>query len=57
VLTALVQRLADPNPRDHLVTEQLSSYRRLDPRWHAWTAVVAACRSLADGLLRDVEER
>jgi hypothetical protein len=57
VLTALVQRLSEPNPRDSLVTQQLPSYRRLAPRWHAWPDVVAACQALADGLLRSVEER
>lgn len=56
VLTALVQRLSEPNPRDRTVTEQLSSYRRLDPRWHRWSEVVKACEPLADGLLRMVEE-
>lgn len=57
VLTGLVQRLADPDPRDRIVTEQLATYRRLDPRWHSWSAVVAACQVLADRLLRAVEER
>lgn len=56
VLTALVQRLSEPNPRDRTVTEQLSSYRRLEPRWHQWSDVVRACEALADGLLRMVEE-
>lgn len=56
VLTAVVQRLSEPNPRDSVVTAQLSSYRRLDPRWHRWTDVVAACQALADGLLAAVEE-
>lgn len=56
VLTALVQRLADPNPRDAAVTRQLQAYRRLDPRWHDWSAVVGACHELADALLVAVEE-
>jgi hypothetical protein len=56
VLTALVQRLSDPNPRDSVVTQQLPAYRRLDPRWHRWPDVVAACQALADALLRSVEE-
>jgi hypothetical protein len=55
VLTALVQRLSEPDPRDSVVTAQLSAYRRLDPRWHRWTDVVAACQSLADGLLLAVK--
>lgn len=56
VLTALVQRLSEPNPRDVKVTTQLDSYRRLDPRWHFWSAVVACCHALADGLLGAIEE-
>jgi hypothetical protein len=55
VLTALAQRLADPNPRDRAVTAQLSAYRRLDPRWHEWATVVQACQALADSLLLAVE--
>ncbi len=57
VLTALVQRLSEPNPRDSIVTRQLPAYRGLDPRWHRWPDVVTACQALADGLLRVVEER
>ncbi len=57
VLTALVQRLSDPNPRDSVVISQLPAYRRLDPRWHDWSAVVRACNELADGLLVAVEVR
>lgn len=47
VLTALVLRLADPSPRDVAVTEELHHYKGLAPRWHAWSAVVDACRELA----------
>jgi hypothetical protein len=57
VLTSLVQRLSEPNPRDSHVTTQLDRYRRLDPHWQSWPAVVAACHDLADGLLRSVEGR
>lgn len=56
VLTALVQRLSEPNPRDAVVTTQLSAYRRLDRRWQDWSAVVQACHTLADGLLATIEE-
>ncbi|NLG21536.1 MAG: hypothetical protein GX555_08945 [Actinomycetales bacterium] len=55
VLTALVTRLAEPSPRDVRVTAQLPSYKGLDPRWHEWHSVVAACQELADQLLRAVE--
>lgn len=47
VLTSLVLRLSDPNPRDEPVTKELPHYRRLDPRWHRWRDVVDACRDLA----------
>ena len=56
VLTALVERLSVPAPRDERVIRQLKSYRRLDPRWHNWATVVEACQSLADALLRKVEQ-
>jgi hypothetical protein len=55
VLTALVDRLSSPAPRDQRVTHELTRYRRLDPRWHDWTAVVGACQTLADALVRMVE--
>jgi predicted nucleotidyltransferase component of viral defense system len=56
VLTALVTALAEPRPRDTRVTRQLPSYKRLDPKWHDWSSVVDACRSLSDRLLRAVED-
>ena len=55
VLTALVQRLAEPSPRDVKVTSQLSTYRGLDVTWQDWTAVVGACADLADRLLLSLE--
>lgn len=57
VLTALVQRLSEPNPRDQRVTRQLAAYKGLEPRWHQWSDVVAACQRLADELLNSVEGR
>lgn len=55
VLTALVQRLSEPDPRDRRVTAQLAAYKGLDPRWHAWGTVVEAANGLADRLLARVE--
>nr|WP_306239301.1 hypothetical protein [Ornithinimicrobium cryptoxanthini] len=55
VLTALVQRLSEPAPRDHRVTGQLATYKGLDKRWHDWAAVVQVCLDIADGILRTVE--
>lgn len=57
VLTALVERLSAPAPRDTRVTTQLASYKGLAPRWHEWTSVAQVCRELADGLLANAEER
>lgn len=56
VLTALVQRLSEPTPRDSQVISQLTAYKGLSPRWHDWSAVVAASHALADELLRLTEE-
>lgn len=57
VLTALVQRLSEPDPRDTRVTRQLASYKGLDERWHEWSAVVEACETLADAIVRLLEAR
>jgi hypothetical protein len=51
VLTALIQRLSEPDPRDREVTRELSAYKGLDPRWHSWGSVVAACERLADAIV------
>ncbi len=56
VLTAVVQRLSQPAPRDVRVTGQLRSYKGLVERWHEWSAVVADCRSLADAIVEEREE-
>jgi hypothetical protein len=55
VLTALVDRLSEPRPRDEQVTRELPRYRRLDPRWHDWSSVVATCVELADAIVIEVE--
>lgn len=47
VLTSLVLALADPSPRDPDVIGELSRYKGLAPRWHAWAEVVATCQELA----------
>ena len=47
VLTSLVIALADPSPRDTDVINELPRYKGLDPRWHHWPDVVAACQDLA----------
>ncbi len=55
VLTGVIQRLSEPNPRDTRVTRQLWAYKGLDPRWHQWSAVVAKSQELADAVLEVVE--
>jgi len=47
VLTSLALALAQPRPRDVDVIPELPRYRGLDPRWHDWSSVVAACEALA----------
>ena len=47
VLTSLVIALADPSPRDTDVINELPRYKGLEPRWHQWSDVVAACQDLA----------
>lgn len=51
VLTALIQRLSEPNPHDREVTRELHAYKRLDRRWHRWADVVGACERLADAVV------
>lgn len=57
VVTTLVERLAQPRPRDHRVTTQLEHYKGLEARWQDWAAVQAVCHALADGIIRLLEPR
>jgi hypothetical protein len=52
VSTQLVKQLADPRPRDAEVTNQLASYKALDPRWHDWSTVQTVLADLAQRMLR-----
>ncbi|NYF98015.1 hypothetical protein [Janibacter cremeus] len=56
VLTVVVQRLCEPDPRDVRVTRQLASYKGLVERWHDWQAVVEDCHALADAVVEHLEE-
>lgn len=47
VATVLVERLANPAPRDTRVLHQLDRYKALQPRWRDWAAVRAVCLDLA----------
>ena len=55
VVTALVQRLAEPNPKDIKVTRQLDRYKGLLPRWQEWGSVTAMCNTLAREILQGGE--
>jgi hypothetical protein len=52
VVSQLARQLADPRPRDASVTEQLASYKALEPRWQEWSAVKAVLAELAERILR-----
>lgn len=56
VLTVVLQRLSEPDPRDVRVTRQLASYKGLVDRWHDWKAVVEDCHALADAVVEHEEE-
>lgn len=47
IASQLVRQLADPRPADPTATRQLASYRRLDPRWEDWSAVVETLGQVA----------
>jgi hypothetical protein len=51
VSTQLARQLADPRPRDAEVTEQLASYKALDPRWQEWSAVKEVLAELTDRMV------
>jgi hypothetical protein len=50
IATQVARQLAQPTPYD-LSDVDLAIYRRLDPRWHDWSAVVDATQRLARGML------
>lgn len=53
VSTILVQRLAEPSPRDRTVLDQLPRYKGLRVRWQNWNEVVAVTRELAQLVLEE----
>ena len=55
VVTALVQRLAEPNRHDSKVSRQLDRYKRLVPRWQDWGLVTTMCNTLAREVLQGGE--
>lgn len=50
VATQAARQLADPRPRDPVVTTQLAHYRQLAPRWHEWPAVTAVLAAVAEAM-------
>ena len=57
VLTVLVQRLSEPDPRDRAVTTQLAAYKGIQEPWRSWDAVVRSCHDLADAVVEALEQR
>lgn len=57
VLTSLVQRLAEPNPRDVRVTTQLDCYKGITERWSSWDEVLRSCAELSDSVLDRLDPR
>lgn len=53
VASQLVRQLADPRPADTATLRELPRYKGLDPRWHDWARVVAACRRIAVAMLTE----
>ncbi len=51
VASQLAKQLSDPRPRDAQVTEQLSSYKVLEPLWQDWPTVTAVLADLVERML------
>lgn len=52
VVTALVQQLAEPNPKDSKVIRQLDRYKGRVPRWQDWAEVTTMGTRLAREILQ-----
>lgn len=53
VASQLIRQLADPQPRDRRVTEQLPSYKGLAPKWRNWADVRSVLAELALAMVAD----
>lgn len=51
VASQVARQLAEPKPADARTTRELHRYKRLDPRWHDWRAVVAVCAAVAERMV------
>lgn len=53
VASQLARQLADPKPKDTATITELSRYKGLQPRWHDWKVVVAACRRISLAMVEE----
>jgi hypothetical protein len=53
IASQLVRQLSDPQPADHSVIDQLSSYRRLRKQWSDWTAVTTVLGDVAERMVSE----
>lgn len=53
VASQLMRQLSDPQPADHSVIDQLSSYRRLRKQWSDWTAVTTVLGDVAERMVSE----
>lgn len=51
VASQVARQLAEPRPADARTTRELPRYKRLDPRWHDWKAVLAVCAAVAEAMV------
>lgn len=53
VADQLVRQLSAPRPKDSRVTRHLADYKALNSAWHDWSAVVAACQTIARRIVEE----
>lgn len=53
VASQVARQLAESRPADTSTTRELDRYKGLDPRWHDWAKVAAACRRLAAAMVSE----
>lgn len=51
VVSALVTRLARPDPRDQRALDDLAHYKGLARRWQDWSEVTRVCGEIAQAIL------
>ncbi len=51
MVTQIARQLADPQPRDSRVLDELPRYKQLAERWHTWDAVTTVLAELASLML------